>query len=209
MTDNENFNLQLEDEVLLKLRNDYHIRKAVFEEKQYSMNIDQIQINNLLIKIEANKYFEYLYRNETALEAGKRREKEFMRMFTCCNRGFETFREFEIHKKTVHNEGQEDDAEADESTLSGEYRFVPLSPPQSDEVSYSNEAEKIRNHKCTVEGCKKSYTSAYGLRYHLEKGHLDEVKGTKPFKCNVENCNKRYKNMNGLKYHLSRGHIKI
>lgn len=65
---------------------------------------------------------------------------------------------------------------------------------------------KLKNHKkyaCTFIGCDKEYTSSFGLKYHLKKGHLSEkLNVLKPFSCKENGCNKTYKNSNGLKYHM-------
>ncbi|EJW05368.1 hypothetical protein EDEG_00594 [Edhazardia aedis USNM 41457] len=78
------------------------------------------------------------------------------------------------------------------------------------DISKANEKRKLkadqdRPYKCTLEGCRKSYTSAYGLKYHLEKGHLNDD-APRPYVCTIEGCDKKYKNSNGLKYHLQFGH---
>ncbi|KAI5181268.1 hypothetical protein NEOKW01_1487 [Nematocida sp. AWRm80] len=67
--------------------------------------------------------------------------------------------------------------------------------------------DKKRPFKCTHAGCKKKYTSAYGLKYHMSKGHINGgSEGDKPYACDVPGCDKRYKNANGLKYHFNNGH---
>ncbi|EJW04129.1 hypothetical protein EDEG_01565 [Edhazardia aedis USNM 41457] len=78
------------------------------------------------------------------------------------------------------------------------------------EIDYVNEKngkESAENkpYKCSIIGCTKSYTSAYGLRYHQEKGHAT-YKDEKPYKCKIPGCAKKYKNSNGLKYHMAHGH---
>ncbi|EPR77753.1 Transcription factor Sfp1 [Spraguea lophii 42_110] len=60
---------------------------------------------------------------------------------------------------------------------------------------------------CPRPGCENQYTSAYGLKYHLENGHTKKKEFEhKPYFCDVEGCKKRFKNSNGLKYHKSHGH---
>ncbi|EJW03880.1 hypothetical protein EDEG_01833 [Edhazardia aedis USNM 41457] len=63
-----------------------------------------------------------------------------------------------------------------------------------------------KNFICKIPKCNKSYTSAYGLKYHEIHGHNKIIDINKPFKCTFEDCEKRYKNSNGLKYHLENGH---
>lgn len=205
MKNSGTFSYQYNDANLQKMRDEYYKNKAEFEKNQYRMNIYQIQLNNILLKYEEDQYLDQLYKSETKNQFLQRREREFMRMFTCCDRGFETFSEFVAHKENVHNERQCEDGEDNDES---EYRYVPLKSSTSEENISSEEVDKTKAFKCTVEGCHKNYTSAYGLRYHLEKGHVNETKKTKPYRCSEENCEKRYKNMNGLKYHLAHGHTK-
>lgn len=64
-----------------------------------------------------------------------------------------------------------------------------------------------RKHVCPRPGCKKSYTSSHGLKYHLNHGHSKDKENVyKPFVCTVEDCSKSYRNSNGLKYHMSKAH---
>ncbi|EHY66163.1 hypothetical protein NEAUS04_1341 [Nematocida ausubeli] len=74
------------------------------------------------------------------------------------------------------------------------------------ETHYEDE-DKKRPFKCTHIGCNKKYTSAYGLKYHMSKGHTGGgMESEKPYACDVPGCGKRYKNANGLKYHFNNGH---
>jgi len=74
------------------------------------------------------------------------------------------------------------------------------------ESQYEDE-DKKRPFKCTHIGCNKKYTSAYGLKYHMSKGHIGGgMESEKPYSCDVPGCGKRYKNANGLKYHFNNGH---
>ncbi|ORD98658.1 Z394 [Hepatospora eriocheir] len=60
---------------------------------------------------------------------------------------------------------------------------------------------------CNYVGCKKGFTSSYGLRYHLEHGHtMAKNAEQRPYRCFIPNCVKSYKNSNGLKYHLNKFH---
>lgn len=74
------------------------------------------------------------------------------------------------------------------------------------DTHYEDE-DKKRPFKCTHAGCSKRYTSAYGLKYHMSKGHIGGgMESEKPYACDVPGCGKRYKNANGLKYHFNNGH---
>ncbi|KAI5190341.1 hypothetical protein NECID01_0933 [Nematocida sp. AWRm77] len=74
------------------------------------------------------------------------------------------------------------------------------------ETHYEDE-DKKRPFRCTHVGCNKKYTSAYGLKYHMSKGHTGGgMESEKPYACDVPGCGKRYKNANGLKYHFNNGH---
>lgn len=168
---------------LQKLRNEFLKNKKEFEEQQYTMKISTLVLNNFLLKTEEDVYF---FRYENDLERNQRSEREFMQMFTCCNRGFERFSEFIEHKETVHNEGR------------------------VEEVVTENKAitifEDPKPYKCTYLKCTKMYTSMNGLKYHQEKGHETEDEDLKPYRCKMKGCTKRYKNSNGLKYHSKHGH---
>lgn len=73
--------------------------------------------------------------------------------------------------------------------------------------SHYEDEDKKRPFKCTHIGCNKKYTSAYGLKYHMSKGHTGGgMESEKPYACDVPGCGKRYKNANGLKYHFNNGH---
>lgn len=66
-----------------------------------------------------------------------------------------------------------------------------------------------RKHVCNRPGCKKSYTSSHGLKYHLMHGHnKDKENVYKPFVCSIGKCEKAYRNSNGLKYHMAKAHPK-
>lgn len=169
---------------LQKLRNEFYKNKKEFEEQQYTMRIGALVLNNFLLKTEEDVYF---FRYENDLERNKRGEREFMQMFTCCNRGFEKFSEFIEHKEVVHKEGRVEEG-------------IPFHK-QFEQI------EDTRPYKCTHPKCNKVYTSVNGLKYHQEKGHDgDDDEYLKPYQCTHSGCEKRYKNSNGLKYHLSHGH---
>ncbi|KAI5169539.1 hypothetical protein NEIRO03_2671 [Nematocida sp. AWRm78] len=73
--------------------------------------------------------------------------------------------------------------------------------------SHYEDEDKKRPFKCSHIGCNKKYTSAYGLKYHMSKGHTGGgMESEKPYACDVPGCGKRYKNANGLKYHFNNGH---
>lgn len=73
--------------------------------------------------------------------------------------------------------------------------------------SHYEDEDKKRPFKCAHPGCNKKYTSAYGLKYHMNRGHTNGgMESEKPYACDVPGCGKRYKNANGLKYHFNNGH---
>ncbi|KAF7700715.1 Zinc finger C2H2 protein [Cucumispora dikerogammari] len=66
-----------------------------------------------------------------------------------------------------------------------------------------------RQFKCAIESCDKTYTSAYGLKYHEANGHLEDTASLNDeyvFRCELEGCKKSYKQKNGLRYHLKKTH---
>ncbi|KAM0677469.1 hypothetical protein BDAP_001970 [Binucleata daphniae] len=188
---------QINKQVIDELKNMYYKNRSKFETQQYKMNIDEIKLNNIMLDFEEKVFFD-----KEIVNYEERREKRFMQMFTCCNKKFDTFAEFAKHKDIIHEEEmQEENCEV----VNPEYKYVPIKII-ADDITSSGEGDKYKQHRCVVEGCYKTYTSAYGLKYHTEKGHAQEVKEAKPHKCTIDNCTKRYKNVNGLKYHLEHAH---
>lgn len=69
-----------------------------------------------------------------------------------------------------------------------------------------SEKKDRRTFKCNFDTCEKMFTSAYGLKYHLENGHNKKYDTEKKYACEISNCGRRYKNPNGLKYHKKHEH---
>lgn len=68
-------------------------------------------------------------------------------------------------------------------------------------------ATSYKSFVCNYQGCCKTFTSLYGLKYHIDHGHtLKKAVERKPFVCKIHNCGKKYKNNNGLKYHMNHSH---
>lgn len=156
--------------------------KADFHERIHTMHADQIIMENLLLSMEEQVYFR-IQAGVSEEEEEKRVEMEFVRNQSCCNLAFGNYNEWAIHMDNHNVESKNEEEEC-----------VPSA------------GNRIRTYKCEIPNCNKSYTSAYGLRYHLEKGHRGEEDSSKPFGCVVEGCKRRYKNANGLKYHMQHGH---
>lgn len=89
------------DEMLPTLQKEYYQNKRNFEKNQYFMGVDQIKLNNILLKIEESVYFGF---QENQNEGFINKEKELMKMFTCCNKNFVSFDDFIHHKEVEHNE---------------------------------------------------------------------------------------------------------
>jgi len=62
---------------------------------------------------------------------------------------------------------------------------------------------KSKFHKCSKEGCNKSYKSKENLILHFKNFHLKE----KPYKCNY--CDLHFSHRNGKTYHERKVHTKI
>lgn len=85
----------------------------------------------------------------------------------------------------------------------------------SDEIFLTVENFNLQNKKyntknnfiCQHKGCCKTFTSMYGLRYHMDHVHsFEKSEEIRPFSCNVKKCGRKYKNNNGLKYHMFHTH---
>lgn len=207
-----NSDYQSRKEELKKLKSEHIKNKDEFEKKQYTMNIDQIILNNILLKIEGDVYFG---RYESKCERTERREKEFMKMISCCEMGFSSLLEFGEHKESVHDKSV---------NLKNKYDKLPSrsKPVEIDEINDTKNnvptfydentiSKKLifdceKPYRCHIPGCINTYRSAQELRYHMRSMHVEYEEENKPYKCSVLGCKKRYKNSNGLKYHLSHGH---
>ncbi|EED43886.1 transcriptional repressor, predicted [Enterocytozoon bieneusi H348] len=71
----------------------------------------------------------------------------------------------------------------------------------------SNHVFSMKNYICDINGCQKTFTSSYGLKYHKIHGHIQlKTFERRPYICQVPGCSKSYKNNNGLKYHIIHAH---
>ncbi|EDW72945.1 uncharacterized protein Dwil_GK16907 [Drosophila willistoni] len=57
--------------------------------------------------------------------------------------------------------------------------------------------------QCTVESCRKGFTTANGLKVHIEHAHTEE---SKMHRCTVEGCNRTFARLSLLNVHLKRTH---
>ncbi|KAF7682620.1 Zinc finger C2H2 protein [Astathelohania contejeani] len=171
-------------------------KRGMYKEKQcgYIVRKQNLDIESKFERVE-NK----MYNNElTDKQLFNEVEKEFMDGLVCCGLSFDKFFKFYAHYNSVHKlvEKEQEEVVVEELEDEEEYEVTAI----------SEETECYEKpYKCTVEDCMKSYTSAYGLRYHMEKGHNCPPL-LKPYACTVEGCEKRYRNSMGLKYHLIHGH---
>jgi hypothetical protein len=217
-------------ESLDTLREERTENQPNFEEVRRMMNADQTLLHGIFSPVESEAYSGYEYDLQAEESFTVRTEREFMKGFSCCGRGFTTLYEFVNHKEYDH-----EIRENDEDGLVEKNVWTEISLPKPSKVGSVDKEEKSgtsevgeektddsksgktrkkkeyktgkkKAFKCTEKGCDRGYTSAYGLRYHLEKGHGTDTEKTKPYRCDVGGCGKRYKNSNGLKYHLTHGH---
>ncbi|ELA47763.1 hypothetical protein VCUG_00724 [Vavraia culicis subsp. floridensis] len=209
---------------LAHYRNEFYRNKKLYEINQYKMNRDQIVLENLLLNIEEDVLFKG--RGEVSMdEVLESTEKRFLNNLDCCGNYFDTFNSFAQHRNFEHSNdeesaqdeagtGRERECVGTGSTFSNMHNTINASSIANFNVSRSvgtegvqaDPLEKCKPYRCDITGCKKAYTSAYGLRYHIENGHVQKDDSNKPHICSFSNCGKRYKNSNGLKYHLEHFH---
>jgi hypothetical protein len=87
---------------------------------------------------------------------------------------------------------------------------LDAAPTSHDPYSPKKPSRKTSQlYQCSVDGCRKIYTSTNGLRYHEEHGHKEPTADmNKPYTCHITDCAKRFKSANGLSYHLKNAHKK-
>ncbi|XP_008560251.1 zinc finger protein 502-like isoform X2 [Microplitis demolitor] len=66
-----------------------------------------------------------------------------------------------------------------------------------DDISFFEKKHSNLKHKCTFDGCDRSFKKPSRLLWHLRQ-HT----GERPYKCNFEKCNKSYTTSSHLKRHL-------
>ncbi|XP_057339755.1 zinc finger and BTB domain-containing protein 41-like isoform X2 [Microplitis mediator] len=66
-----------------------------------------------------------------------------------------------------------------------------------DDISFFEKKNSNLKHKCTFDGCDRSFKKPSRLLWHLRQ-HT----GERPYKCNFEKCNKSYTTSSHLKRHL-------
>ncbi|TBU01304.1 hypothetical protein CWI37_0746p0020 [Hamiltosporidium tvaerminnensis] len=169
------------------------------------MSFEEIESETMLLLLERKLIFNsdkklsvYQFTNDI--------QNKFIQNLLCCNLNFKTFDDYLKHVYLTHKEykaGYEDQCVGEKI---GEY--VGGNRDNLCDIDYEFYDRILNKYKmycCTTKGCAKRYTSAYGLRYHLENGH-SSYRIPKRFLCTFNDCNKSYKNANGLKYHLRNGH---
>ncbi|RVD92284.1 C2H2-type DNA- Zinc finger protein [Tubulinosema ratisbonensis] len=175
-----------------------HMRdKTNFRNRMHTMHPEQVRLEYLLLNMEEEVYFRN--KNYGEQEVNEIEEFLFINSQSCCNLKFNNFNEWAQHLNTHCNQFVLNKKEENHESVK-----IPMTEIEVNEEIKSD--GKTRMFKCEVSNCNKSYTSAYGLRYHQEKGHKEDEDVTKPFICVIDNCKKRYKNANGLKYHVLHSH---
>lgn len=192
-------------DTLKHYRDEFYRNKRLYETNQANMNRDQIILESLLLNIEEDVLFRSCEEisMEEVLESTERR---FLDNLDCCGSRFATFNSFIRHKTHAHTS---------EKTMCVVHSDTHSTHSDTESVvstidtnTLNGVQERHRRYHCDIEGCSKAYTSAYGLRYHIENGHVQRDDSDKPHICSFNNCGKRYKNSNGLKYHLEHFHSK-
>lgn len=196
------------------LRQEHAKSRADFLQRLHTMQFDQIFIENLLLKMEEQAFFKKPSVEADEWDAEREAELEFLKNRSCCRMSFQNFTEWEIHMMghelaaspyivTKHDKDSREESTTDDTS---ENKLETTQTSDSSDTATSAPESKTKMFKCEHKNCNKLYTSAYGLRYHLERGHREGEDLTKPYLCTFDGCRKRYKNANGLKYHLAHGH---
>ncbi|KAL6120860.1 hypothetical protein NUSPORA_02334 [Nucleospora cyclopteri] len=98
-------------------------------------------------------------------------------------------------------------SESDHSSSHRKWSTTPTLFQKSEITTFSNRVVSLRSFVCTIKNCNKSFTSSFGLKYHMDHGHLEtKAIEKRPYICHVPGCSKSYKNNNGLKYHVLHAH---
>ncbi|KRH92090.1 putative C2H2-type/integrase, DNA-binding, Zinc finger protein, partial [Pseudoloma neurophilia] len=200
---------QLDQESREQLKHQYLKNKKRFENNMHEMNRDQVLLEHLLLSIEEEMFYETI-QPQTLEEALEKTKRRFLNDLECCSEHFLSFNDFIKHMEENH-QNEEDTANFSNNTPYHSYNSIENTQEKEkssdisclniiSEETEKNEKIKSKPFKCDIENCNKSYTSAYGLRYHIENGHVQKDESDKPYACQYTNCNKRYKNTNGLKY---------
>lgn len=205
----------IDEKSLEQLKNQYIKNKKRFESNMHTMNRDQVLLEHLLLSIE-EAMFSSTKEPETLEEALENTKKRFLNDLECCDQRFGTFNDFILHMESNHqNEEEVYDYSPENAYYSQDEAKENQKQEKVVDINYSNivsennksvKENKEKPYKCKLPDCKKAYTSAYGLRYHMENGHVVKDDSDKPYGCLFKNCNKRYKNSNGLKYHVEHNH---
>lgn len=186
-----NFDKSFSYESLLDtLRATHETRKKRFEEKKHLLNDADRLVERTLFRLEDDA----LFRNENIDE--KDAMFNFEEFMNEISNGFVIKGGFSGSVCTGMGNSQD----------AGHHHIISSDTPHDNDSS-SNSAVIARKHVCPRPGCKKSYTSSHGLKYHMLNGHSKEKEEVyKPFVCNIGNCDKAYRNSNGLKYHMDKVH---
>lgn len=179
--------------------------KIVKNQNETKNEKNEIILENFLLKIENESKQESKIDNLIDIE--------------CCNINFINLKDYIDHMEKIHeNDDLFSDISDFESDSLSEENLSDIKENNitnynqnrnfsQDEAAQSIINLKVKPYRCEIPKCNKSYTSAYGLRYHIENGHIQKDQSNKPYGCQFKDCNKRYKNTNGLKYHVMHCHI--
>lgn len=208
----------MNNDALEYYRREFYKNKRFFETHQYKMSRDQVILENLLLNLEEEALFKDK-KEETVDDVLRRTEQEFLRNLDCCGHSFDTFYSFAYHRSSEHSNEEEsvqpdigkdrafygdvDGLSAYENYETINTNTIDFNNPQ---LNDEEKRVKCKPYRCDIEDCRKAYTSAYGLKYHVENGHVKKDDSNKPHACSFSGCEKRYKNSNGLKYHLDHFH---
>ena len=111
---------------------------------------------------------------------------EFNSPFECFDMGFETAEGLATHQQTHQRE-------------------VPQQGAHSQTASGDIGGEDVKQYKCNIEDCDKTYGYRRSLQEHLRNIHASTL--SLPYKCLVSDCGKYFASQGGLTSHTSKFHL--
>jgi hypothetical protein len=196
------------NDVLTRLKESFYENKDEFEKNQYYMNIDQIVLNNVLLKIEEEVYcgnnYRILSEDEIELKARK-----FIEYFTCCEKKFKSLDEFCDHKYTHHPE----QSRTNNRTASPLCDYRNIYSQESKLYGIINQAiyNGLPEYSSENESTAKPaiWNEIFKVRRRLKEERSRRSKKDEIFKCSRAECSYEFTSKTGLKYHLEHGHDEI
>jgi hypothetical protein len=113
-------------------------------------------------------------------------------LFKCpfCDEKFKSSRKLRFHKRYKH---------CDKKSLACPECQHTFCRDEALKLHVDRVHRKVKNHKCTYEGCDAEFFNTKGLRSHIDNRHL-HLPATLP--CTWKGCNKMFRNDYNLKIHM-------